>query len=220
MARGAGLWGEICPIALLTHGEVPWFRFPSNLRLSFNVGYTGRECLFLARGRSIPSPWCGENRTLEPTTASPCLPVPKSRSHASCGLGRYCPTVYSLRLMDRMRPSWWQAAPHTLYRIHTGTTGIASDHHYITGRVAWTDGWLKGGTGDFETVDFNRVKPAIFEDILVPRNQVVIFDIGLEAQYKIQNGAVHYVFTGPGRPTALRPQAFAPAPLSETTRPI
>lgn len=85
------------------------------------------------------------------------------------------------------------------HRIHTGATGITSDHHYITGTVAWTDGWLKGGTGDFETVDFNRVKPVIFEDVLVPRNQVVIFDIGLEAQYKIQNGAVHYVFSGPNR---------------------
>jgi hypothetical protein len=84
------------------------------------------------------------------------------------------------------------------HRVHSGTTGITSDHHYITGTVAWTDGWIKGGTGDFETVDFNRVKPVIFEDVLVPSNQTVIFDIGLEAQYKIQNGAVHYVFTGPG----------------------
>lgn len=85
------------------------------------------------------------------------------------------------------------------HRVFVGSTSLTTDHHYITGTVAYTDGWLKGGTGDFETVDFNRVKPVIFEDILVPANQFAVFDVGLEAEYKIQNGAVHYVFTGPGR---------------------
>lgn len=82
------------------------------------------------------------------------------------------------------------------HRVFVGSTSITSDRHYITGTVAHTDGWLKGGTGDFETVDFNRVKPVIFEDIFVPTNQFAVFDVGLEAEYKIQNGTVHYVFTG------------------------
>ncbi|PVE23762.1 hypothetical protein DC522_14275 [Microvirga sp. KLBC 81] len=85
------------------------------------------------------------------------------------------------------------------HRVFVGSTSLTTDHHYITGTVAYTEGWLKGGTGDFETVDFNRVKPVIFDDILVPANQFAVFDVGLEAQYKIQNGAVHYVFTGPSR---------------------
>ncbi|HET8728947.1 MAG TPA: hypothetical protein VFO41_15705 [Alphaproteobacteria bacterium] len=85
------------------------------------------------------------------------------------------------------------------HRVFVGSTSITSDHHYITGTVAHTDGWLKGGTGDFETVDLNRVKPVIFEDILVPAHQFAVFDVGLETRYKIQNGAVHYVFAGAGR---------------------
>lgn len=85
------------------------------------------------------------------------------------------------------------------HRVFVGATSLTTDHHYITGTVAYTEGWLQGGIGDFETVDLNRVKPVIFEDILVPANQFAIFDVGLEAQYKIQNGAVHYVFTGEGR---------------------
>ena len=85
------------------------------------------------------------------------------------------------------------------HRVFVGSTSITTDHHYITGTVAFTEGWLQGGTGDFETVDFNRVKPVIFEDILVPANQFAVFDVGLEAHYLIENGKVHYVFTGPGR---------------------
>lgn len=85
------------------------------------------------------------------------------------------------------------------HRVFVGSTSLTTDHHYITGTVAYTKGWLMGGTGDFATVDFNRVKPVIYEDILVPPNQFAIFDVGLEAEYKIQKGEVHYVFTGPSR---------------------
>lgn len=85
------------------------------------------------------------------------------------------------------------------HRVFMGSTSMTSNRHYITGTVAYTEGWLKGGTGDFETVDFNRVKPVIFEDILVPANRFAVFDVGLEAEYKIQNGAVHYVFAGRDR---------------------
>jgi len=85
------------------------------------------------------------------------------------------------------------------HRVHVGSSTLARDNHYITGTVAFTEGWLMGGIGDFETVDFNRVKPVIFEDIIVPPHQFAIFDVGLEATYKIQIGEVNYIFTGPGR---------------------
>lgn len=88
---------------------------------------------------------------------------------------------------------------YAYHRVYVGTTSLSGDRRNIVGMVAYTQSYLAGGIGDFQTEDLDLVKHVRSQDVLVPSNSVAVFDVGLEARYQIMNGEVNYVFVGSGR---------------------
>jgi len=86
------------------------------------------------------------------------------------------------------------------HRVFMGQTIISGDRSKVAHTIAFTPGWIAGGVGDFETVDLDLVRHVGSHDVLVPSGQLAIFDVGVEAEYQIQNGRVVYVLaeSGPG----------------------